>query len=460
MTYILLLLIFICFNIISYKKFKDIFSPSFIFSIAMTLGIVCSIIGLLFWNNITNIKIITIIILMVSYLSFFLGELFVRWLLKKKNKSNTDKYKKWSKKDIPIWITILEIIFAIITIILLYMEVKRIAQIAGYDNGSLGDMLSKFRSLSILNSTYIIEQGLDVNILVSQMRKVCETFAFINIFFLVKNIVNKKYKNINNIFYIFVIILTCILSILMSERMQIVIYIFAFGFMFIILSLKEMNLKEFAKKYFKKIISFLAITIAVFCLMLPIVGRKIDKNLVSYFSYYFGIEIPSLDIYMDGPINPPEYFGQETLRGMSNVAYKLKIFDKIEPLSTQWLEFKTKDGNIYRSNIFTSAKRYYHDFGWLGIIICQFIFSSTFTLIYLNIFKRKTPIVFVLYSSYIYMVADQIRDDLFYSNFIHINVILRLCILMAFFIVYNISTKEISIKEVLSQWKKIGRRIQ
>jgi len=120
-----------------------------------------------------------------------------------------------------------------------------------------------------------------------------------------------------------------------------------------------------------------------FCLILPLSGRKLNTNIISYLSYYFGISLPSLDMYLDNEIAKPEFFGEETLRGIQTVLYKLNISDYIQPVSKEWLTFETKDNQIYHSNIFTSAKRYYHDFGWAGIIGCQMIFGFVFSYLYL-----------------------------------------------------------------------------
>ena len=451
MSYFFTIIFFILMSLEIYIFFKDILSPAFIYSCAMTLGIICSFIGRLYWNNVSELHIVTILILILSAVSFFLGELIARLIMKKIGLK--DKYEFKGIFNIPIWKNILEVIFIIITIGLLYSEVKRIATIDGLPYSSFGEMVNKYRDLSILNTTELIQNGQGINIVVAQMKKVCEVLAFINIFFLANNIINEdKFKRIN-VMYILIVGLNCVLPILIAERMQIAIYLLSFIITITILALRKMKIKEFLKEYLKKIIILIICGIVIFFLMIPIVGKKLDSNIISYISFYFGSQIPSLDRYLQEEHEPPKYFGQETLRGINTVAYRLHLSQNIEPMSTEWQFFEVNSDKIYRSNIFTSAKRYYHDFGWIGIIICQCVFGLIFSIIYLLIFKVKRPVLLIFYISYFYMIVDQIRDDLFYSNFIHVNSILRFILIWIMFIACVADFSSLK-KGIIGKWKK------
>ena len=212
-----------------------------------------------------------------------------------------------------------------------------------------------------------------------------------------------------------------------------------------------MKAKEFIKKYLKYIGLTAIVSLVCFCMILPLSGRKLNSNVFSYLSYYFGISIPSLDNYVKGDIEKPKFFGEETLRGIQTVAYKLHLTDFIQPTSKEWMAFQSKDGNVYYSNVFTSAKRYYHDFGWIGIVICQLIFSMTITTLYLLMFRFNNPLLLVLLGSYYFIVIDQVRDEWFFSEFIHINTLIRFVMILIIYYFCDGDIKDI-VKRL--KWKK------
>ena len=67
------------------------------------------------------------------------------------------------------------------------------------------------------------------------------------------------------------------------------------------------------------------------------------------------------------------------------------------------------------------------DFGLIGVIVCQMIFGITFTVIYLQ--SKKRPIILIFYGLYSFVLIDQIRDELFFTTFVHINIIINLIII-------------------------------
>jgi len=439
MSYFILIVILVVILYLIYKLYHDFLSPSFAYTAFMLVGVVAAFIGLLYWNNITNLKFITMMIILVSVLSFCVCEFLARKFYKKFfNKKDLEKKEK-QEYTIEWWKIILEILFVLVTTILLYNEIKRIAILGGYESGGFGVMVGKYRELSALFSTDIIKNGQGINIIVSQMRKICEVLCFINIFLLVRNFVDRK-KNLRNFGYLFIILLSFFLSLLTAGRMQMLIYCVSAIFIFIVLKLKNNSFGDLIKKYLKWFVALGVVVISGFYLMLPLSGRKTDTNIVSYMSFYLGTSIPSLDIYLSRGIPETQFFGEETLRGIQTVLFKLKLSDYIQPVSKEWITFNDENGQLLQSNVFTSGKRYYHDFGWGGIVACQMIFSFVFTLMYLIALKSKKPIPIIFMSMYYFMILDQVRDDLFFSDFVHINTIFKFAML---FIIYNLLTIDV-----------------
>ena len=448
MTYAITIFILLIFLYFVYKKENDLLSPVSIYTLSMIICVLCSFIGTTSWNDVRTIKFKTIVIIIISVFSFSLGKLLLNRLLKKKDISlnsikknkklkrfNVDKFliiNNNQKYDLDLKYIILQILFITITFILLYNEVKRIALIAGYDGIGFGNMVNKFRDLSILYTTEFVKNGQNINIVVSQMRKICEVFCFFNIFLLTKKIIDKDVKNYKTLLYLFIIFLCILLSLLTGGRMQIFIYIIAFIFLFIFLKFKGDYSINIIKKYFKQLILIFVALICGFYILLPLSGRSTNSDLISYISFYFGASVPSLDKYLSVEHEEPKYFGEETLRGIQTVLYKFKITDEIQPISKEWINYTDKKGNTLSSNIFTSAKRYYHDFGFVGIVICQILFGFTFEFIYY--LAKKSNYILVFFSMYYYMCIDQIRDELFFANFVHINAVFKFLVLFVLFI--------------------------
>jgi oligosaccharide repeat unit polymerase len=454
--YLILLILLILFEICFFKKYRDLLSPTFIYTLSMIISVLSSIIGLSFWNSENNINLTTFLIILFSIVSFATGECIVRKIFKIKFNKTANKKLKNEKKsiacqnifdksiDVSWTITIFESLFIIITIIWLFFEIKRIAILAGYTEGGIGTIIGKYRELSTLFTTELLENGQNINSVVSQMRKICETICFINIYIFISNISNKGFKLKNSVKYIFIILLCFCLAMLTAGRMQILIYFVSAIFLFILFKLHNFSTLEIIKKYYKKFIVLLVTILACFCLMLPLSGRKLETNPVSYLSYYFGISIPSLNIYINNGVPDVNFFGEETLRGVQTVLFKLKLSNYVQPISKEWIEFSTSDGHTYLSNIFTSGKRYFHDFGWGGIFICQFIFSLVFSSLYLIVKNKNFPVLLIFFSSYYYMVIDQVRDELFFADFVHINMIFRF---FTIFIIYYLIIDKTSFKK-------------
>jgi len=438
MLYIILIVILLIILYFIYKLYNDFLSPSFAYTSFMLVSVFSAFIGLKYWNNITNLKLITCLILMLSVLSFCVGEVLVRKIYKK---YLDDKKEKTivEKHEVEWWKIILELIFVLATTILLYNEVKRIAIIGGYESGGFGVMIGKYRDLSSLFNTDIIKNGQGINIIVSQMRKICEVLCYINIFLLIKNFVEGK-KSLKNFGYLSVILLVFFLSLLTAGRMQMLIYFVSAIFIFIVLKLRDNSFKNLIKKYIKYFALLMVVIIVGFYLMLPLSGRKTETNIVSYMSFYLGTSIPSLDIYLSKDVPEAEFFGEETLRGIQTVLFKLKLSDYIQPISKEWINFEDENGKLLQSNIFTSGKRYYHDFGFIGIIICQLIFSITFSLLYLISINKKKAISIIFMSMYYFMILDQVRDEWFFYDFVHINSVFKFAML---FIIFKLLTEDI-----------------
>jgi len=444
-VYIILLILvasLIYFNL-KYYKF-DLLSPSFLYNVSMFFSLLCSFIGLFSWNNQNNLYLHTVLIIIFSVLFFNVGELVLRIIIKKrKEKKCNNKLEKWlyteSRKKFSIenpkfelWKLVLQLVFVIGVVILVFLEVNRIARIAGYTTGGLGAMIKAYRSTSILFSTEYIEKGVGINIIVAQLQKVMEVICYVNLYFLSNYFFVKKEnrKDMKYIFYLLIVVVSILSSLLVGSRMQLLIYIVFFAVICLFKLSNKVNYKEVIQRYWKKILAIGAIAVTLFYIILPLTGRKSEVNFVDYITFYFGASIPTLNIYIYEPMDEPTFFGEETFRGIQNVLYKLKLSDYIQPISKEWEHFYNEDGKKMSSNIYTSGKRYYHDFGLMGVIILQFINGMIMGLLYFLAKNKKHIMLIIFYAMYVYIIIDQVRDEYLFSTFVHANTFLKLLILI------------------------------
>ncbi len=427
--YLILIIVLTGITVGIFKLFKDFLSPSFLYSIAMLVSVLCSIIGLMFWNNQTNLQFKAIIIVIVAVLSFALGEFIVRTVFKKQKIFKLKKEKlKVKKIVVKKYIIAIEIIFIIATCIWFYLDIKRIARIGGYFGNNLFKIAYHYRKMTTLVTTELLENGQALNVIVSQMKKMCYILGYINIFILVNNFLLNFKKNYTNITSLIILVGVFFLVLLNGGRMQYFVYILSALFIAVFISTQKENVKigDIIRKYWQKMLVGGIGLCLVFYLILPLSGRKLDNNIISYLSFYFGAPVPSLNYYLNEEKEENIVWGQETFQGLQSLFYKLKLSNYIAPITTEWVKFQDKSSQkVYTSNIFTSAKRYYNDFGFIGVVLCSMLVGFVFTGIYLLLNHKPKIFLLILYSMYYYMIIDQVRDDLFYASFININLVIN-----------------------------------
>ncbi len=442
-TYFILLIII---AVIIYANIKlygfNLLSPSFLYSCSMLISVLCSMIGLLSWNNVTKLSFNTCLIILLSVITFNVGEFFAQKFFgyDKKNKKVID-----NTKNISIYKIIIQLLFVVFCFVLVFLEVRRISYAAGYYGSNLFKMIKTYRSTSILFSTKYIESGIHINIIVAQLQKVAEVICYVNIYFLVKSIYGKKLfiEKKKNILYISIIIICILMSLLIGSRLQSFVYILFSIIVYIFFLNKKLSYKTIIFRYWKYLLVGVITVSGLFYVILPLTGRKTNAGIVEYTSFYFGAPIPSLNRYISSPIEKPKIFGEETFRGIQNVAYKLNISDYIQPITTKWEVFYTKDNVKLSSNIYTSGKRYYHDFGYLGLIVLQFINGFMFSILYISMNKKQMTVLTIFFAMYLYMAIDQIRDEYLFSSFVHINTVFKFAILYCLLYFLEHSNEEI-----------------
>ena len=400
MTYIYLIIILSILLLYVYINEKDIFSPIFLSLLALLGAFTLAFIGTFTWNTQKEMSMQLVLIFLIGILSFTIGaQIAQKMSIKKKlNKNIKNKEIKIDK-----WKVIMSSIFIISTIVLMILEIKRICSYFGYSSNNISKLLSYYRSKSILYSNEISTKTADINFIIKQMHKtsvvigVLFIYAFCNNFFM-----NKK-----NYYLVLPIVLSMIESLLTSGRSLFMKLIIIFLLCFLYFKIKK------DKQINKKTIIYGAISIIsillIFYIMLPLLGRSTNISFIKYITFYFSCGIPSFDLFLTKIPEHAGYIGEETFTGLYLLLNKFHIVSFTRVSSYGW---ETIGG--MHSNIYTSLKAYYYDFGYIGVCILQLLFGFLST-IYYNFSKSNKNIIFlVIYFYYIYIFIEQIRAEQFY----------------------------------------------
>lgn len=427
MSYLILLSLIIILIITSFLAFKkDIMSPTFISCSVYAFSVVLAMLGLNSWNNELSLSLQLIVIVVLGLLSFFAGEILARKFFgkdineyKSKNHVKTINVNKWI-----YWLTIC---FIIITMILLVVEIKRICNFYDFYSNSIPELLAFYRTKIGLFSTDLMKDNVDINFIVKQMKKTCDVLCVVWMYIFFNNRINKVglKKNILN-FIPIVLCLAC--TLLTSGRSLLMHMIVSFVMMYLIIYyLNRKDSRLF--KTIKILILSVIVVLPLFYLILPLTGRTTTENGFDYITFYLGTPIPSFNRSLNTN-NSNEYIGEDTFSGVYYSLNKLNIIDYEKPSTHEWTKFGS-----FSSNVYTSFRSYYRDFGVIGVLLCQLLFGFLVSILYIRLKSVKGPLLTIIYSYFGYVLIDQIRDEQFY-NLISTSTIAYLLIIVVLYFVY------------------------
>ena len=413
------LLLLLCVGVFFLFK-KDILSPSVVSCAVFLFAVMLAILGIGVWNSELELSSKTITVILVGLVAFLVGELVARSIVfsRRKGDNNVSKYSYRKIGEIPISIGIAFLVVVLVFIVLSFLNIKGICSMYGISMSSLPEMLSVYRSnLPLFNDDPRVYSD-TLSSIVSKLQIVVDVIYAICSFDLSMYVTHRENKRRKVLMSVIIVVISLLSTILTSGRSKMMKYISTTLVIYVILMLKNgaKTLAQKNRKIIRVVIASALVILPLFYGLLSVVGRETDSDMTDYISFYYGAEIPSLNIYLRTADSQSEIFGNETFYGIQNILYKLKIIDYKNIISREFIYLSG-----LRSNIYTSLRRYYADFGMIGVVICQAVFGFIVTKMYLFA-KRKEDIRYLLfYSVFFSMLIDQVRDDLFWTRFFAIN---------------------------------------
>ena len=403
MGIVLLIVIFLC-VLFAYKVLGNkIFSPWLIMMSSYIPIVFMAILNIENWGQ--TIHFYTIFIVLCAFFFWGVGDLLGKATLK--------SYKSLPLADVmylslPKWLCVLAVLTEIGVCIAFYTYIKRLAGFAGYYGEGQILRYARYAELYMDNS---ISMPLVVNI----GRSFCKAIAYISLYCLISNYL--FFKSVQNVFYYIIIQIPYIVVMILSTgRIEMIYYIcYVLILLMLIVSIKKEWKSKANKEIIRQMIKAFVFVLVAFWILGFLTGKSSQNSLWNTMSIYLGTPIVNLDIFLQNP-SKPEFFGQETLSGIAKILNGFGADLKVMPY---YQLYKQTYSNV-NSNLYTSLRRYYHDYGFLGMCFIELSIGYIYS-VWLERIKKnnKLGMSVILFAWFFYPIIESaIEERVFNTIFI------------------------------------------
>ncbi|MCD5099990.1 oligosaccharide repeat unit polymerase [Enterococcus faecium] len=373
---IILLLILIIMLFACYLFFRrEIISPTFICIAMYVLSLFLMIFYCDKWQvDLSFTTYAAIIIALVSLAAGeFLGTRVAVYSGLRKSYSTVDKENIERQKENGIIISnktvMICLIFTVLTAVLYFQEIRKIAANSAYAQSVYGQAYSFLMQVRWAKTL----EGTEVSYYVQHMYTCCGAIAVVFAYVILFNKINRLHKNGRYLFMYITIALYIGISFMTTGRAQMLNFFVYIIFAWIILIAKK-RAWRFGNniKLFVKAIMIIAVAFLLFYLAGLLTEKSLHyDNFFDNFANYFSSSVYTLNEYLNNPADfssATDFFGCHTLSGIYSF---LRTLGFSIPDSVVALEY-IYCGD-YLTNIYTPLRRYIQDFGWLGMSLIMFI---------------------------------------------------------------------------------------
>ena len=439
--YLIFLFVLVLALFLTYILFqKDIFAPPTMMILVFLVSAILLLARYDDWR-VNEYSVNACVLLFIGIISFVLGGVIAFYVIQKitiQNRRIGSVLKKSlvSRIDISlIWIS-LAIIMGVLEVKLLYRYICHTVVTMNYNHSSLASLLYSYRWVFINN---LIPAELGMPRYLGLLKYTVEVISAFSIYVFLHNIILKCYKKRDFIYFAIVLFwpLNAILTssrgdiiTLLAEAIYLIYFFFSVNRGFSMMtSLKVIN------KGVKILIAFL-----VFFFGFAVFQNRINSNntLMNSITIYISGGIRAFDLFVKEPLekNMGLIGNDETLRYFSMfLAVHMHRGEK----TLLPLEFRYIDGKSI-GNIFTAFRRYYSDFGIVGIVIFSIILGLVMSLLYAKSKKaciyKKNAFVILLFSWLSKPIFYMAMEDYFYVSNISMNSLYKILVLYLLYLVF------------------------
>lgn len=261
-----------------------------------------------------------------------------------------------------------------------------------------------------------VSSGLSVPFLLNIFQRYVYLQGYFFAFVLVNNIIVRKFRAAD-LWLIIAVFSTCFLALLSGSRMEVlkvISFILISGY---ILWRKKNGWNRNINLKFIRIglISLCVVLVLFYQLRYFKAGDSSEFTPLYYISMYIGAPIKLFDLYIKNPIGASSIWGQETFAILNG---NLVTFGFRDTYIARHLEFRG-NGALSLGNVYGAPRRYYQDFGVVGLITLVSILSLLFHTLYGKIkysLKRSVNFFSIIYCYLFTSIVMFPIDDIFYSQ--------------------------------------------
>lgn len=443
LVFLLLILIFIA----PIFKFEVLCPPI----VCILVFILCTTLGLLrYYDWSIEAYSAKAVFYLLTAISFFITGAGGALILKgEKRQAQGAEIYNYNRVDLPYCVMAILIFIGIVNNAGFLMHIKKTLRLYGKVSTGFSNLLYQYYLLKV-------NQNVSISAIWKYMNMFVYASTILSIFIVTYNLCIKKFK-MRDICLFFVVALNICHSFLDSSRGEMMLllaealYLFYFFWGMFYRWKKEVN---------RKIIKWggiaLILMIAAFSFLTIGLGRYqsfSDLDIVKYLTVYTSGGIRNFDLFVKDP-KFSNQFGKETFYSINRfLANRFGIGE----LYNSPLDFRSING-MNTGNIYTSFRRYYADFGIIGLSCLPFLLGYLFTRGY-YIIRTNTMngnigfgiLVFCAFSPQLFFMP--IEDRLFLMDF-SVNGLIKIALL--YFLYCILIEKKLAIRvNMFKRWKNV-----
>ncbi len=384
----IILFIFVVLSYFYYKK--DLTGPLFLLCAAMLLCFTIVCMNYENWDmQVHGFRFLTTITFVVAIGSFFIGTLCSRALLSYRKNLLSDSRKEGimerTSGQYPYRL------FAALS--LFFLMAYCFVKFQGVSLSSFSSFRASLREIYSADKEY--------NFFTTQLFEILVAIGYISMHRLVLDkFVHKKKIN----FMVFVPLGSFMIYALLSTDRNILIRFFLFGVL-LFMTTYEWKKSVFARN--KKLLVKVGAIVAVFALVFWAFGRM--KNYKSNFErsigIYAGSGLYAYNLWLED-FDEDYTEGKHSFSVVQNTLAAVGIGQESDvPHNSEYIIYESPNGYTFATNIYSTFRPYYQDFGMAGVAIIPGLMGVLFEFLYLLNKKDKFGFWWIFYTSHVYPVV-------------------------------------------------------
>jgi oligosaccharide repeat unit polymerase len=210
------------------------------------------------------------------------------------------------------------------------------------------------------------------------------------------------------------VIIYAVSSLLQASRGDFVVLAISGFIMWCVLKRRNQPDFHLSGRQIATLIGLVVAALASFVSLSSVVGRKLSKTPFDNLMMYVGGSISNFDAYIKDPIvdsNASRLWGGESFYAM--YSFMGRRTNRPKWLYSFQLEFRYNGMNESMGNIYTAFRYYYHDFGFLGMLLITAFQAALFTMMYYYVTEHLSSRSYVI-STFVQVVYSYLAVSVAY----------------------------------------------